>query len=146
VFPVVMVDLFLKENGLPTGAEMHQAPLNKLREVFGADAVLYITVEKYGSKYMVITSDTFVNARAKLVDCQTGIVLWENRVAVQLGNNSGNDAVGMLVGALVNQIVNKVTDQAHVAAYQASAILLTNPTSGLLKGPRHPEYSKQGSQ
>ena len=142
VFPVVMVDQLLKENGLPTAAEMHQAPLNKLHEVFGADAVLYITVEKYGTKYQVINSVTYVYARAKLVDCQTGIVLWEDRVALQVGGNSGQDPIASLVGAVIDQVVNKMTDQAHVTAFQASAILLTNPKTGLLKGPRHPEFGK----
>jgi hypothetical protein len=142
VFPVVMVDQLLKENGLPTAAEMHQAPLDKLHEVFGADAVLYITVEKYGTKYMVISSNTFVQARAKLVDCQTGTVIWEDKVFTQLGNNSSSDPIAMLVGALVDQVVNKMTDQAHNCAYVASATLLANPTSGLLKGPRHPEFGK----
>jgi len=146
VFPVVMVDQLLKENGLPTAAEMHQAPLNKLREVFGADAVLYITVEKYGTKYQVINSVTYVFARAKLVDCQTGSVLWEDRVNLQLGSNSGQDPIASLVGALVDQVINKLTDQAHNAAYQASAILLTNPRTGLLKGPRHPEFGKPESK
>src|SRR5882672_6304721 len=44
VFPVVVVDQFLKENGMPTAGEMHQIPLNKIDEIIGADAVLYITV------------------------------------------------------------------------------------------------------
>lgn len=139
VFPVAMVDQFLKENGLPTAAEMHQAPLAKLHEVFGADAVLYITVEKYGSKYLVVSSDTFVHASARLVDCQTGTVIWEDKIALQLGGQGG------LIEAVVGQVINKMTDSAHNAAYQASAILLTNPNSGLLKGPRHPEFGKPAS-
>jgi hypothetical protein len=146
VFPVAMVDQFLKENGLPTAAEMHQAPLGKLHEVFGADAVLYITVEKYGTKYLVFGSTSFAYARAKLVDCQTGITLWESRVATQLGGNSSSDPMAALVGALVDQVINKLTDQAHVAAYQASAILFANPKSGLLKGARHPEFGKPESR
>ena len=142
VFPVAMVDQLLKENGLPTASEMHQAPLDKLHEVFGADAVLYITVEKYGSKYMVLSTTTFVHANAKLVDCLTGIVIWQDRVMVQLGGNSSSDPIAALVGAVVDQVVNKMVDQAHNAAYQASAMLLSNPTTGLLKGPRHPEFGK----
>lgn len=136
VFPVVLVDQFLKENGLPAAAEMHQAPLTKLQEVFGADAVLYITVEKYGVKYMVIASDTFVFARAKLVDCRTGVVLWEDRVEAHGGGNSG------LIEAVVSQIVSKLVDAAHPVAAQASWMLFTNPNKGLLKGPRHPEFGK----
>src|SRR5258706_3092071 len=42
VFPVAVLDHFLKENGMPTAGEMHQAPLHKIREIVGADAVLYI--------------------------------------------------------------------------------------------------------
>jgi len=134
VFPVMLVDQFLKENGLPTAAEMHQAPLAKLREVFGADAVLYITVEKYGSKYMVVAADTFVFARAKLVDCRTGAVLWEDRVQAHGGGNSG------IIEALVAQVVNKLADVAHPVAAQASWMLFTTPKKGLLKGPRHSEF------
>ena len=40
MFPVEEVDHFFKENGMPTAGEMHQAPLNRIREVTGADAVL----------------------------------------------------------------------------------------------------------
>ncbi len=45
VFPVTEVDLFLKENGVPAAEEMHQVSLAKFREIFGADAVLYLTVK-----------------------------------------------------------------------------------------------------
>jgi len=133
---MAMVDQFLKENGLPGAAEMHQAPLAKLHQVFGADTVLYITVEKYGSKHLVIANNTFVDVRAKLVDCRTGTLLWENKVVAQGGGNSG------MVEALVGQVMSKLADQAHVVAAQASAMLLSDPKQGLLKGSRHPEFGR----
>src|SRR3990172_8017532 len=34
IYPVVLADQLLKENGLPTPGEMHLAPLDKLRSVF----------------------------------------------------------------------------------------------------------------
>ena len=40
VFPVAVVDRMLRDNGLPGAGEMHQVPLSRLGEVFGADAVL----------------------------------------------------------------------------------------------------------
>ena len=136
VLPVVMTDDMLKQNGVTVPAEMHGVPLAKLSEVFGADAVLYITVEKYGSKYMVIASDSIVFARARLVDCRSGVTLWEGRVQASSGGQSG------LLEALVEQVVNKLTDQAHVVAAMASYQLLTPPGQGLPKGPHHPEYGK----
>ena len=71
VFPVAVVDQFLKENGMPTAGEMHQVPLNKVAEIIGADAVLYVTLQQYGSKYQVINSATIVQAKARLVDTKT---------------------------------------------------------------------------
>ncbi len=136
VLPVVMVDDMLKQNGVAMPAEMHGVPLAKLSEVFGADAVLYITVEKYGTKYMVIASNSIVFARARLVDCRSGVTLWEGRVQASSGGQSG------LLEALVEQVVNKLTDQAHTVAAMASTQLLTPPGQGLLKGPRHPQYGK----
>src|SRR5512143_3001912 len=54
VFPVALVDQTFKENGLPNPGEMHQVPFEKLREIFGADATLYITVTQYGSSYQIL--------------------------------------------------------------------------------------------
>lgn len=137
VIPVVMADHLLKENGMTLPPEMHQAPLAKLREVFGADAVLYITIEKYGSKYQLFASNTLVFARARLVDARTGTELWQSRVDANFAGQSG------LLEALVGQVLNKLVDQAHNVAALASFQLVTMPGQGLLKGPRHPDYGKE---
>lgn len=136
VVPVVMADHFLKENGLNLPAEMHEAPLERLQSVFGADAVLYITVEKYGSKYQLISSNTMVHARARLVDARTGVEIWQGRTETVYAGQAG------LIEALVEQVVNKLVDQAHNVAAMASLQLLTVPGQGLLHGPRHPEFGK----
>lgn len=136
VMPVALVDQYLKENGLTLPGEMHQAPLNKLREVFGADAVMYLTVQQYGSKYQVFSSNTVVQVKGKLVDCRSGDTIWEGSAQAVNNGQSG------LIEALVTQIMNKLTDQAHLVATMASMQLFTTPSQGLLKGPRHPEYGK----
>ena len=87
VFPVAVVDAFMKENGLPTPGEMHEVPLDKFAEIFGAEAVLYVTIEDYGQKYQVVQSTTIVKARAELVDVATGTPLWQGRV--QVAQSSG---------------------------------------------------------
>ena len=136
VMPVAVVDQFLKENGLTVPGEMHQAPLAKLREVFGADAVMYITIQQYGSKYQVFASNTMVVAKARLVDCRNGVTLWEGQVQAVANGQSG------LLEALLTQVLNKLTDQAHMVATMASYQLFLTPTQGLPKGPRHPEFGK----
>jgi hypothetical protein len=143
VFPIAVVDQFLKENGLPGAGEMHQAPLNKVREILGADAVLYITVEQYGTKYQLINAATIVKARAKLVDTRTQVPLWEGKTAVQQNSNSGSGGlIGAMVAAALTQIINSSIDAAHNLSRTANAVLIDTKDQGLLYGPYHPKYDK----
>jgi len=143
VFPVAVVDQFLKENGMPTAGEMHQIPLNKVHEIIGADAVLYTTLVQYGTKYQLLNSKTEVNVKGKLVDTRTGITLWEGMgVARQDSSGSGN-LIADLVAAAVTQVVNSSTDTAHDVSRSANANLLQLKDRGILYGPYHPEYEKE---
>jgi hypothetical protein len=146
VFPVAVIDQFLKENGLPTAGEMHQIPLNKIHDIIGADAVLYMSVEEYGTKYSILDSSTIVRLNARLVDVQTGNLLWNGHVDVRVSSsqNSGGGLVGMLVSATVNQVVASSTDQAHGVAAQANTQLLTTRGAGLLYGPYNQKFGTDG--
>ncbi len=141
VFPVTVIDQFFKENGMPTAYEMHQAPLNKIEEIFGADAVLYTKVKQYGTKYVVISSTTIVEVEAKLVDVKTGTTLWQNTALYQMNSgDSGGGLIGAIITAAISQVINSSTDQAHALCPAANAQLLTVKNRGLLYGPYHPEY------
>jgi hypothetical protein len=139
VYPVVVVDQFMKENGLPTAGEMHQAPLDKIRDIFGADAVLYVTLKQYGTKYQVINSATIVTLYAKLVDTQTGLVLWEGTATAQQNSSGSGNIFADLVVAAVSQAVNSSTDQAHDVSRMANTMLLKTKDHGLLYGPYYPK-------
>ena len=145
VYPVAIVDEFLKENGLPDPEDMHAAPLDKLGEVFGADAVLYVTIEKYGQKFELVQSTATVFARAELVDIKSGQSIWKNRVNYS-HSSSGNEQSGLLaaiVTAAVAQIGNTVSDVPHDAARLANDDLFDNRFRGLLFGPSHPRFEEQ---
>jgi hypothetical protein len=142
VFPVAVVDAFLKENGLPTAGEMHGVSLAKVHEVVGADAVLYVTIEEWGQKYRIISSDTVVKARAHLVDVATGETLWSGACFAQQSSSAGqSDLFAMLIAALVTQVVSSATDPAHTLASAANGAMVFDRTRGLLLGPRHPGFT-----
>lgn len=143
VFPVVVVDQFMKENGLPTAGEMHQAPLDKIRDIFGADAVLYVTLKQYGTKYQVINSATIVTVQAKLVDTKTGLVLWEGTATAQQNSSGSGNLIADLIVAAVDQAINSSTDQAHDVSRMANTLLLTPKDHGLLYGPYYPKDKQQ---
>ena len=140
VFPVAVVDQFLKENGMPTPGEMHQVPLHKVAEIMGADAVMFITLEYYGNSYQVINSATIVQIKARLVDTRTGILLWEGMgMAVENSGGSGDIFVD-IVTAFFAQAYNSSTDEAHSLCNPASLNAFYPPQHGLLFGPYHPQY------
>jgi len=140
VFPVAEVDELMKQNGLPTPGEMHQAPLNKIGEVFGADAVLYLTVNQYGQVYQVLSSTTIVTAQARLVDVKTGTLLWGGNVSIAQGSgDSGGGIIGALITAAVTQVINSAGDPAHDLSATANRQMFRNDGHGLLHGPYFPK-------
>ena len=144
VFPISVVDTMFKENGVTNGFDAQAIAPQKLQEIFGADAALYVKVKEYGSKYQVIQSVATVAVEAKLVDLKTSTLLWEGEKKIQQANNNGNAGlVGMLVGALVDQISNHLSDRAYMLSGNVSSQLYTpqlNLQKGLLFGPRSPNY------
>lgn len=136
VLPVAVIDAFLKENGLPGPEEMHQVPLEKLRENTGADAVFFVTINNWGQKYQVISSTTTVDASARLVDMRSGEQLWHTDIKLSQGSSDGGGGLaGAIVGALVEQIVDSKFDQTKPVSLQASTNAINNKKRGLLPGP-----------
>jgi hypothetical protein len=143
VLPVAMVDEAFKQNGLTMPADMHQAPPAKLREIFGADAALYIDVKNYGSTYAVIGADITVTAKARLIDLRSGDLLWEGGASASTAEqqNHQQGLLVMLVAAVVSQIVNSLDDsRVDAMAATMSGRLLSARPHGLLYGPRSPKY------
>lgn len=147
VYPMTLVDETFKQNGLTSPADIHGVSVSKLREIFGADAALYINVKQYGTSYIVISSETRVTAEAKLVDLRSGATLWSGSATASSAEGDSNNGglIGMLVKAAVRQIIETVSSQGHVIAGRTSARLLSaGRPNGILYGPRSPMYLKEG--
>ncbi|CAM3187484.1 Putative lipoprotein/NMB1162 [Klebsiella spallanzanii] len=145
VFPVAVVENTFKQNGVVNGEEMHSVSRQKLGEIFGADAVLYLKVTEYGTSYQVISSATRVAVSAELVDIRNGQLLWNGSAVASSSetDGSGGSLLGMLIQAAVDQIVNTLTDRSYKIAGIADARLLTpGAPDGILYGPRSPKYGK----
>lgn len=146
VLPVGLVDETFRQNGLTQAADIQDVSTAKLREIFGADAAVYLKVTQYGTTYKVLSSDTTVAVEGRIVDLRSGRVLWEGSArASSAEQSSSNQAglIGMLVEAVVKQIVHTVSDTSFQYAGVANARLLTpHKPNGVLYGPRSPHYGK----
>ncbi|SBT17060.1 Putative lipoprotein/NMB1162 precursor [Marinomonas gallaica] len=136
IFPVAVIDAFLKENGLPTPEEMNFVPLDKLYEHIGADAVLYTEINDWGQKYKILSSETVVDVSMTLLDGKTGALLWNARAsAVRSSDSGGGGLLGNLINAVATQIINSYSDQTPTVARAANNLAINQPSRGLLNGP-----------
>jgi len=143
VMPTTLVSETFKQNGYTQSAEIHKLPLNKLDEIFGADAILYVTIKQYGQKYFVVGSSAIVALEARLVDAKSGQEIWKGSASANSNeNNSGNSAglVGLLVEAVVTQVIGDAFDASYPTSKIATARMLSpQNVNALLYGPRHPK-------
>lgn len=148
VLPVSLVDETFRQNGLYNPPEMHEVRLQKLREIFGADAALYINIKQYGTRYAVLSSESRVTAEAKLIDLRSEQLLWQGEATASSaeGRSASGGLVGLLVQAVVSQVVESVTNQSHpIAGITSTRLLAAGRPSGILYGPRSPNYQKDSS-
>ena len=144
VMPVAVMEETFRQNGLVTPDDIHDVPASKLREIFGADTALYMTVKEYGAQYIVIASTVTVSIEAELVDLRTGTKLWSGQKLVSYASGSSGGIVGMLIQAVVDQVVNTLSDQGYqVAGMTNQALLSAGQPGGILYGPRSPHYEAQ---
>jgi hypothetical protein len=145
VLPVTLVDATFKQNGVTDPHDAQALPWQKLHEVFGADAAVYIKVMQYGTLYQVVSSDTRVAVTARIVDLRDGALLWQGSAfATSAESQSGQGGIaGLLVRAILQQIIGSATDVAFNYAAIADTRLLGAPHyNGLLPGPRSPQYGQ----
>jgi len=145
VMPVSLVDETLRENGVTEASIAHELPTAKLREIFGADAVLYLDITAYGTVYQVINSHTTVAANARLVDLKTQQLLWQGSASASTAEQQQQQGLlAMVINAAIQQIANTVSEKSHeMAGITSQRLLRAGGSHGLLYGPRSAHHDQQ---
>ncbi len=149
VVPVALMDAAFKENGVYSADDAQAISASKLQSIFGVDTALYTEITEFGNSYKLISAETVVAARCKLIDLRTGTLLWEGSArasSAEQNNNSNGGLAGMLIKAVVDQVVNSIVDNTYTYAGVASQRMLTPGPAGILHGPRSPLYGKDGQR
>ena len=137
IFPVNMVKRVLEDNGLSDADMVHNAPTEKLASIFGADAVLYITINRWDARYLLISTTITVDLTYVLKDGKTGETLWLDTRHVQYtpsGSSSGNPLAD-LVADMVIAAIEKAAPNYLPLAKQANAEAFKYPGPGIPPGP-----------
>jgi hypothetical protein len=149
VFPAHMVRSLLEKEGLSDAGLIHNANPTRFGELFGCDSVLLIDIDKWESKYVLVTTSTDVKFHYRLASCTDGSTLWEDDQELTYSpqaSNSGNPLADLIADAIVAAI-EKAAPNYMPLAIQANTLAATTPGQGLPAGPYLPaQYNKDQNQ
>jgi len=131
VMPTPLVADILAREGIDLDGESWTVDPHSMREHFGADALLYVTIEEWDTVYNVLSSSVNVTLDYTLVDTASGETIWTARGTrrVQGGNatSSGNFLADLVVGAIDAAVTAATTDYVPLASELNTEILQSLP-------------------
>ncbi len=144
VFPVNTTKYVLEQEGFYEGDRIHQQPTPALAKMFGADAVLYVIIDRWDAKYALITTTVTVAFEYRLVN-KDGTEIWAEKktmVYQPQNSNSGGHPVAQLVGALVNAAVIRAAPNYLPLTQMANNDVFILGVNALPDGPYRPKEKK----
>lgn len=151
VFPVNLTRELLADAGLSDPGLVHTADTVRLGKLFGADAVLYVTIMNWEAKYVVLTTTVTVGFEYELRSAKSGQTLWKaSETMVYDPDYSSGGGLADLIVDIVEAAITKAKPSYIPLARQANwlAIASTNVGPGqpkvkcfpMLIGPYSPNY------
>ena len=134
VLPVTVTDKLLNEAGVSDGAQLANVPAQKYRELFGADAILFVTINKWDTNYNVLAGSVTVNLAYKLVSTATNETLWRYQGEMKVDTSGGGNN-GLLAALLATAIQTATQDYLPIAQQVNARAMYTAPY-----GVYHPEH------
>lgn len=137
IFPVHLVKRVLEDEGLSDANLVHGASAERLGNLFGADSILYVTIEHWDAKYYVLSTTVTVQLSYVIKDGRSGETLWNHRqqmIYTPQNSNSGHPLATLIVAA-VNAAVTKAAPNYLPLARQANNISFAYPGPGIPPGP-----------
>jgi hypothetical protein len=138
VFPMEVVYDILQQEGLSDAETMSNIPPQKFREFFGNDAVLYVSILKWNTSYVVVSGSVTVQAECELKSSITGETLWAYNEEVTVSTEGSNYGSGGWVG-----LIAKVVSTAIQTATQDYVPLATTANEKIFATLPYGKYHKR---
>lgn len=124
---------FLDNEGLNTGEQLASVPPQKFAEIFGADAVLYVTIDKWDTNYYVLGGNVKVGISYKLRSTKTGEELWAYANELVMDTSGDSNSGGLLAALISTAIKTSTQDYVPIARRVNYVALSTIPFGGYHK-------------
>lgn len=108
VYPIEVTTDILKNEGLDDTEALLSVPLEKFRQFFGADAVLYVKLLKWNTSYFVIGGNVTVAVDCVLKSTKTSRELWKYSGSITIDTSGDSGGTGGLAALLVKVVVTAI--------------------------------------
>jgi len=140
VFPVHTAKTVLEQEGLYEGEQIHNQPPEQLAKLFGADAVLYVKINQWDAKYVVLSTTVTVDFDYRLVG-KDGTELWKankRMVYSPQQQNTGHPLANLIAAAVTAAIERAKPNYMPLAQMANNDVFVWGPTA-IPNGPYAPK-------
>lgn len=143
VFPVNTTKFVLEQEGYYEGEKIHEQTSSSLAKLFGADAVLYVTIHRWDAQYILLSTTVTVEFEYRMVS-KDDVVIWEERKQMRYApqNDSGGHPVAQLLGALISAAITRAAPNYMPLTKQANQQVFVLGPNPLPDGPYRPVEKK----
>jgi len=102
VMPLPLVAEVFQNEGIIDGEQLKGIPASTFKDSFGADAVLYVTINNWETNYLVLAGNVTVGLSYLLVSTTTEEALWsyDQILVVDTSSSGGNPLIDMISTAI----------------------------------------------
>ncbi|SAK89720.1 lipoprotein [Caballeronia arationis] len=147
VFPVNLTKRVMEDDGLGDADLVHANDPTVLGKMFGADSIMYITINRWDAQYAVLATSVTVDLSYALKSGTTGETLWTHKqtmVYSPQASTAGNP-LAALIAAAITAAIAKAKPNYVPLAQQANAISVYKAGQGLPAGPYDGQYKSDGA-
>lgn len=136
VFPVNTAKIVLEQEGFYEGEQIHQQPPETLAKLFGADAVLYVTIKRWDAQYAILAATVTVEFDYRIVG-KDGVEIWQANQKMQYSpqNNNAGSPLAMLITAAINAAVARAAPNYLPLTQRANQMVFVLGPNAIPNGP-----------
>ena len=129
-----------KKEGIYDASTLSKIPMQKFKEYFGADAVLFTEIIEWDKSFYVIGGNVEVNIKFYLKSTQSNKTLWSYTGNIIVDTTSGDSNIGGMAGLLLEVAVTALQTAAQDYVPIAKKINYQG-VSTLPFGYYHPQFN-----
>lgn len=135
VFPVHTTKVVLQQEGFYEGEQIRQQSPQALAALFGADSVLFVTINRWDAQYAVLATTVTVEFDYRLV-YKDGTEIWSAEQKLQYSpQSSGGSPLANLIAAVITAAMTRAAPNYLPLTRQANAQALLVGPNALPDGP-----------